>query len=187
VLWNGGVAVGGRGAFKAGFYTGNVFLFLVLYFVMFLPANLAAIRRRAPRFARPLFWSFWPRLRLVPDHVPRGSPVQQVRGLPPQRDAERRGLQRLLEDGLLPLAAGGLAALYVTRLRRPSLYLVYPLALATLLPLRLIEHRYGLPAFVMLLVCREDDPPAVEYAGVALGALLSGAAVYVLARGLWLL
>ena len=85
------------------------------------------------------------------------------------------------------LAAGGLAALYVTRLRRPSLYLVYPLALATLLPLRLIEHRYGLPAFVMLLVCREDDPPAVEYAGVALGALLSGAAVYVLARGLWLL
>src|SRR6185369_5386284 len=58
---------------------------------------------------------------------------------------------------------------------------------ATLLPLRLIEHRYGLPAFVMLLVCREDDPPAVEYAGVALGALLSGAAVYVLARGLWLL
>ena len=84
-------------------------------------------------------------------------------------------------------AAGGLAALYVTRLRRPALYLIYPLALATLLPLRLIEHRYGLAAFVLLLVCREDDPPWVEAAGVGLSMLLSAVLLYGLARGLWML
>ena len=56
VLWNGGVAVGGRGAFKAGLHTGNVFLFLALYFVLFLPGNAAAIRRRARQLARPFFW-----------------------------------------------------------------------------------------------------------------------------------
>lgn len=188
VLWNGGVAVGGRGAFKAGFYTGNVFLFLVLYFVMFLPANLAAIRRRAARFARPLFWVLLAAAYVVflatfrVDH-----PFNKFEGFLRNEMLSVVVSSVYWKTVFFLFAAGGLAALYVTRLRRPSLYLVYPLALATLLPLRLIEHRYGLPAFVMLLVCREDDPPAVEYAGVALGALLSAAAVYVLARGLWLL
>jgi hypothetical protein len=84
-------------------------------------------------------------------------------------------------------ASGGLASLYVTRLRRPALYLIYPLALATLLPLRLIEHRYGLAAFVLLLVCREDDLPRVEAAAVGLSMLLSGVLLYGLARGLWML
>ena len=85
------------------------------------------------------------------------------------------------------VAAAGLVSLYVTRLRRPSLYLVYPLALATLLPLRLIEHRYGLAAYVLLLVCREDDPAPVEHAAAAWSMLLSAAVVYVLATGRWLL
>ena len=84
-------------------------------------------------------------------------------------------------------AAAGLVSLYLTRLRRPSLYLIYVLALATMLPLRLIEHRYGLPAFVMLLVCREDDSPLVEAAGVGLSILLSAVLLYGVARGLWLL
>ena len=84
-------------------------------------------------------------------------------------------------------AAGGLIAIYLTRLRRPSLYLVYPLALATLLPLRLIEHRYGLAAFVLLLVCREDDPAPVEYAGAAWAIVLSSLVIYIIARGFWML
>ena len=152
------------------------------------PDALAAIRRRAQRLAQPLFWVllaaayalFLATFRV--DH-----PFNKFEGFLRNEMLSAVVSSVYWKTVFFLFAAGGLAALYATRLRRPSLYLVYPLALATLLPLRLIEHRYGLPAFVMLLVCREDDPPAVEYAGVALGALLSGAAVYVLARGLWLL
>jgi alpha-1,2-glucosyltransferase len=188
VLWNGGVAVGGRGAFKAGFHTGNVFLFLALYFVLFLPANAAAIRRRARQLARPFFWVLFATAYAVflatfrVDHA-----FNRFEGFLRNEMLSVVASSVYWRTVFFLFAAGGLASLYVTRLRRPSLYLVYPLALATLLPLRLIEHRYGLAAFVLLLVCREDDPAPVEYAGVAVLALLSGAVLYVLARGLWML
>ena len=188
IVWNGGVAVGGRGAFKAGFHTGNVFLFLALYCVLFVPANVAAIRRRAGQFARPLFWAALAATYVVflatfrVDH-----PFNRFEGFLRNEMLSAVVSNSYWKTVFFLVAAGGLASLYATRLRRPSLYLIYPLALATLLPLRLIEHRYGLPAFVMLLVCREDEAPAVEYAGVALGALLSGVVIVVLARGLWLL
>jgi alpha-1,2-glucosyltransferase len=188
VLWNGGVAVGGRGAFAAGFHTGNVFLFLALYFVLFLPANLAALHRRAGELARPRFWIlmiaayavFLATFRV--DH-----PFNKFEGFLRNEMLSVVASSFNWKTVFFLFVAGGLASLYATRLRRASLYLIYPLALATLLPLRLIEHRYGLAAFVLLLVCREDDPAPVEYAGVALGALLSTVVVYVLARSLWML
>jgi hypothetical protein len=40
---------------------------------------------------------------------------------------------------------------------------------------------------VLLLVFREDDPPPVEAAGVALSMILAGVVVYVLAQGRWML
>jgi hypothetical protein len=187
-LWNGGVAVGGRGAFKAGFHTGNVFLFLALYLVLFLPANVAALRRRAGQLARPLFRVLMAAAYVLflatfrVDH-----PFNKFEGFLRNEMLSAVASSLLWKHVFFAFVAGGLASLYVTRLRRPSLYLVYPLALATLLPLRLIEHRYGLAAFVLLLVCREDDPEPVEYAGVALGALLCGLVVSILARGLWML
>jgi alpha-1,2-glucosyltransferase len=188
VVWNGGVAVGGRGAFKAGFHTGNVFLFLALYSVLFLPANLAAIRRRAGQLARPLFWAvlaaayalFLATFRV--DH-----PFNKFEGFLRNEMLSAVATSPLWKHVFFLFVAFGLASLYATRLRRASLYLVYPLALATLLPLRLIEHRYGLAAFVLLLACREDDPEAVEYAGVGLAAFLSGLVIHGLARGLWML
>jgi hypothetical protein len=182
------VAVGGRGAFAAGFHTGNLFLFLALYFVLFMPASVAALRRRARRLADPRLWAllllayvvFLTTFRV--DH-----PFNKFEGFLRNEMLGTVASSLLYKHVFFAFAAGGLTALCLTRLRRPSLYAVYPLALATLLPLRLIEHRYGLPAFVLLLVCREDDPAPVEYGGVALLALLSGVVLYILARGLWML
>jgi alpha-1,2-glucosyltransferase len=188
VLWNGGVAVGGRGAFAAGLHTGNVFLFLALYLVLFLPANLFALRRRRERLAHPLFWAllvgvyvlFLATFRV--DH-----PFNKFEGFLRNEMLSVVASSLLAKHAFFAFAAGGLASLYVTRLRRPSLYLIYLLALAILLPLRLIEHRYGLAAYVLLLVCREDDPPAVEAAGALLSMLLSAVLLYGLAQGRWML
>jgi alpha-1,2-glucosyltransferase len=188
VVWNGGIAVGGRGAFAAGLHTGNVFLFLALYFVLFLPANLFALRRRWERLGDKLLWALVLGVYLVflgtfrVDH-----PFNKFEGFLRNEMLSAVATNLALKHVFFVFAAGGLASLYVTRLRRPALYLVYPLALATLLPLRLIEHRYGLAAFVLLLVCREDDPPRVEAAGVGLSMLLAGVLLYGLARGLWML
>jgi len=188
VLWNGGVAVGGRGAFAAGVHTGNVFLFLALYCVLFLPANLFALRARSARLRDAALWVLLGAAYVVflatfrVDH-----PFNKFEGFLRNEMLDAVASSPVWKHVFFVLAAGGLASLYVTRLRRPALYLIYPLALATLLPLRLIEHRYGLAAFVMLLVCREDDPPRVEWAGVGLSILLSGVLLYGLARGLWML
>lgn len=46
---NGGVALGDRRAHQAGFHTGNVFFLLFLFFVLFLPRNLALLWRRRER------------------------------------------------------------------------------------------------------------------------------------------
>ena len=183
VLWNGGVAVGGRGAFA-----GNVFLFLALYFVLFLPANVFALHRRRERLADKwlsalvlgAYLLFLATFRV--DH-----PFNKFEGFLRNEMLDAVASSLVFKHVFFVFAAGGLAALYVTRLRRPALYLIYPLALATLLPLRLIEHRYGLAAFVLLLVCREDDPPWVEAAGVGLSMVLSAVLLYGLARGLWML
>ncbi len=188
ILWNGGVAVGGRGAFAAGFHTGNVFLFLALYFVLCLPANLAALHRRAGELARPRSWIlmiaayavFLATFRV--DH-----PFNKFEGFLRNEMLSAVATSPLWKHAFFAVAAGGLLSLYETRLRRSSLYLIYLLALATLLPLRLIEHRYGLPAFVLLLVCREDDPAPVEYAGVAWAIVLSSLVIYIIARGFWML
>jgi alpha-1,2-glucosyltransferase len=188
VLWNGGVAVGGRGAFAAGFHTGNVFLFLALYFVLFLPANLFALRKRRERLADKLLWALVAGAYLVflatfrVDH-----PFNKFEGFLRNEMLSAVASSLVWKHVFFLVAAGGLASLYVTRLRRPALYLVYPLALATMLPLRLIEHRYGLAAYVLLLVCREDDPPRVEDAAVGLSMVLSAVLLYGLARGLWML
>ena len=188
VVWNDGVAVGGRGAFAAGLHTGNLFLFLALYFVMFLPANLEALWRRAGRLkgwaigslVLGAYLAF--RISFRVDH-----PFNKFEGFLRNEMLSAVATSLLWKHAFFLVAAAGLVSLYVTRLRRPSLYLVYPLALATMLPLRLIEHRYGLAAYVLLLVCREDDPAPVEYAAAAWSMLLSAAVVYVLATGRWLL
>lgn len=188
LLWNRGVAVGGRGAFAAGLHTGNLFLFLALYFLVFLPANLAAIRKRAAFLKRPLAWAivlgacllFLATFRV--DH-----PFNRFEGFLRNELLSAVATSVAWKHGFFAVAAGGLVALYVVRLRRPSLYLLYPLALATLLPLRLIEHRYGLPALVLILLCREDDPAPVEYAGALWSILLSATVVWVVASGRWML
>jgi alpha-1,2-glucosyltransferase len=188
VAWNRGVAVGGRGAFAAGVHTGNLFLFLALYFVMFLPANLWAVHRRARLFKKALPWFLVAAASVVylatfrVDH-----PFNKFEGFLRNEMLSAVATSALWKLGFFAVAAGGLLSLYATRLRRPWLSLVYPLALATLLPLRLIEHRYGLAAFVALLVVREDDPPVVEAAGVAVAVLLSGVLIHGLAQGRWLL
>jgi alpha-1,2-glucosyltransferase len=188
VLWNGGVAVGGKGAFAAGLHTGNVYLFLALYFVLCLPANLFNLHKRRERLADKWLWvlvavsyaAFLFTFRV--DH-----PFNKFEGFLRNEMLSVVANDPIAKHVFFLVAAAGLVSLYVTRLRRPALYLIYPLALATLLPLRLIEHRYGLAAFVMLLACREDDPPWVEAAGVALSTLFSAVLLYGLAGGRWLL
>ena len=188
VLWNGGVAVGGKGAFAAGLHSGNVYLFLALYFVLFLPANLYALNKRKEHLADKMLWALIGTAYLLflftfrVDH-----PFNKFEGFLRNEMLSAVATNVALKHVFFAFAAGGLASLYVTRLRRRSLYLIYPLALATLLPLRLIEHRYGLAAFVLLLVCREDDPPWVEAAGVGLSMLLAAVLLYGLAAGRWML
>lgn len=188
LLWNRGVAVGGRGAFAAGVHSGNVFLFLALYFVLFLPANLAILHRHRQRLADPFlgallllaYGAYMASFRL--DH-----PFNRIDGF------LRNDLLSLVTSSVFArgafflLAAGGLASLRFTRLRRPSLYALYPLVLASLVPLRMVEHRYGLAGFVLILLCRRDESPGTEALGVAHVLLLSAVLLHGLTTGLWMM
>jgi alpha-1,2-glucosyltransferase len=188
VLWNGGVAVGGRGAFAAAPRTGNVFLFLALYFVLFLPLNLATVRRRQERLADPAlallliaaYVAFLATFRV--DH-----PFNRFEGYLRNEMLSVVASSVFAQGAFFALAAGGIVSLYLAPLRRYSLYALYPLVLLSLLPLRLIEHRYGLAGLVLLLAARREESPFAEAAQVAFSMLLSAVVLYGLTQGRFML
>ena len=66
-------------------------------------------------------------------------------------------------------------------------WLVYPATVAFLLPSWLIEQRYYLIPFALLLADREPLDPRVEWIQVGFSAVLSAAAFVVVERGTWML
>jgi len=86
----------------------------------------------------------------------------------------------------LPIAWAVLGLL-VTPLRRPVDYWLYPFWVLVLLPVWLVEQRYYLPGFALLLLFRVPASPGIERGLLAWQVLLSGLFLWLLCwRGLFL-
>jgi hypothetical protein len=167
-------------------HPGNLFFLLFLFFLLYLPGNLYRLWHERRRLGAPLLAGLIVAAGVVflasfpPDH-----PFNKVPGF-----VHNELLAAVRADPIvrllffIPLAAG-IATLFVTRLVRPAAYAIYPLALVGLLPLRFVEHRYSIPALVLFLLLREDEPRPIELCGLALSIILSTLALQVIARGQW--
>jgi len=181
---DGSVVLKERGAHRLGLYTDNVFFALGSFAVVFLPSALFRLFEGRRRLADwrvlatlalgyPAFlWTFRGD---HPYHQFDGFLRNDLLGLIASSPAVRHALY-------VPIAIG-LATLLVTRLRRPQHYAVYPFALALLLPAWLVETRYYIVPFVLLMLFRDDEHPAVEAAAPIYSALLSAGVLYGITTG----
>ncbi len=180
----GAVVLKERGAHRLGLHTDNVFFALGALALVFLPSALSRLFQQRRRLAE------WPILAVLALGYPaflwtfRGDhPYNQFDGFL-RNDllgivAASPGLKHAL---YVPIAIG-LATLLVTKLRRRQYYAIYPLALALLVPARLIETRYYIVPFVLLMLFRDDEPQAVESVAPIYSALLSAGVLYGITTG----
>ena len=178
-ILNRGLAFGDHAAHPTfSFHSGNVFFFLFLLFVLFLPLNLrnwpaiVQLARRRPLVVLAsggLFMIlFWTTFRA--DH-----PYNLI------------GLSFFLRNWLLDLftssvplrAVFGACGLYaalslaVTPLYRKAYYLIYPLTILHLSASWLIEPRYDLIPFVLFLAARKKQDWATESFTLAFFVILA--------------
>ena len=188
VLVNGGVALHDRSAHRPGLHVGNVFLCLFLFFFLFLPANVSWLWKGRMRLAeRPLGAILGAAALLLFFGYSAYHPYNHFQGFLHNDLVTAVDASPSARVAFFVPVAAALAALYVGRLSRAPFYALYPVALLTLLPDGLIEHRYYLVPYALFLLFREDLPLVVEWAGVALSLVAADGLVYGLSRGLFAL
>jgi alpha-1,2-glucosyltransferase len=184
LILNGSVVLGERKAHRLGIYTANVFFALFCYAIVFLPSVAARLWRSRRRLLDPrLLGLVALGLVLYLTTFDGGHPYNQFEGF--LRNDLLKAMDRQLWVRLafyLPVALA-LAALALTRLQGPARTALYPFALLLLLPSWLVEPRYYIIPFVLLLLFREDEKPWVEALSVPWSALLSAFVLYGIASG----
>jgi len=167
--WNGGVAIGDKSSNPAfSVHLGNIYFFLALYGVFFLPRIVGRLREialfirdhrytgaaLAPLFALYLlgFKNDHPNNNVAPEFYLRNRILMSIAASP---------LIKIV--AFLPM---GLAALdlLATSVRRREIWLVLLFTALALVPPSLVEQRYYIIPFALLLLLRGDERPNVETA-----------------------
>lgn len=183
-VWlNGGVSIGDRERQQVGFYLGNIYFFLVLIGVLFLPVTLAAVgkinkiifRKRvifgilAGLVVAGLFWFFPPQIHEY------NLKLKFLRNI-------------ILSFGygqyVLAYAAAifwGCLSLSLLEFEKKA-FLLIPFTVAALVPSLLVEQRYMIVPVVLMLLLRKEKSLKVEYGLVAYFFMLSAGLVYMLLK-----
>jgi len=195
VYWHGGIALGGAGeAWGEGvrmhrvgrLYPTQVYLLLFTVFFLFVPLhirNLPDIMRMFRR--RPVIcllvgvmslafylWTFWA------DH-PWNNNVSYLRN---------QIVQWLREDlwfrvaAFIPMA-WALCSLCVTPLQRRSFYWLYPITVATLLPVSLVEPRYFMVPVALFMLAKKRGSAPLDLWSIAVYAPATGLLYYRISQG----
>ncbi len=183
-LANHGVAIGDARAHHPGLSFGNVFFLLMLFFVLFLPRNIASLAASGERLADRGFLAVLAAVyglflaTFGVDHA-----YNKFAGFLRNDLLVTLDERDVLRVAAFAIVAGGAAVLYVDRLARPSYHLLYVFAVLSLLPIRLIDQRYDFAPLALFLLFRRDDSVVVEAASIGFSLVLCGLLVDGLARG----
>ncbi len=184
VVWNGGVALGDKAMHPTfSFHLGNVYFCLFLHFFLFLPLHLSNLGNipafmRERKWVLPLlgafFMLYWTMFRI--DHPYNYAPYVSVflRSRALQFFTSRPEFRPLF---FIPVALAAMS-LCVTRLKRPSFYLVYPFTALSLLPIWLIEQRYYMLPFSLFILFKEKSSARTDYATLTYYVLISAVLFY---------
>jgi alpha-1,2-glucosyltransferase len=184
VIVHGGIALGDAAAHRPGLHLGNLCLALLLLVLVFLPDSVAVLWQERARLRRPALLAAmaaaatvsWLGLRL--EHAYNRFPGFLHNDL--LAAVEQHAGVRAAVAAAVALAV---AVVWCGRLARPSYHSLYPVAALSLLPAKLVEHRYALPALVLYLLFRKDRPVAVEAATLGFEIAVSALVLVGLQRG----
>ncbi len=177
VVNHGGIALGDQGAHPfPSFHLGNAYFCLLAACCLFLPLHIANLPRIAALLRKrtwllallPLGYAFY-MLTFVNDH-----PNNQLDYFLRNKILMFSTSSLLWKSVFFVPTAFATLSLAVTRLKRPSHYLLYPVTVLALIPSWLIEQRYFLVPFALFLAFRERRHWIVEWAHVVLYTGLTG-------------
>lgn len=184
----GNIAMGDQSRHEPGLYIGNLVFCLFLNLILFLPFNISAFvrnnRNQISKFTLivvflvcALFISY---SRLTHDFnvirkFLRNDFLMFVYG------------NHLIKLMYIGLASISLFALFKTKLKSYSYYLIYLFCIIALIPAHLIEHRYSIPFLILYLAFREDEEPFVENLTASLLFMFSLVILYGVTKDYWFL
>jgi alpha-1,2-glucosyltransferase len=187
LLYNGGMAIGDTGAHPfPAVHLGNMYFLLLLSFFLFFPliiARYASIGRliSRSRFTIPLLVAFFALMMLtfISDH-PYNQGLQSAFFRNRMLAYMMLNVWHLAAAGILMMIA--LLWMIATPLIRREYSLLYPLTILYLLPSWLIEQRYYLIPFVLFLLFRRSERPAVEWMQAAFSMVFTVVLFYTVAQ-----
>ncbi len=159
---NGGIAIGDKYMHPpAGFHLGNVYFCLFLHFFLFLPLHLSNTRKiLLSAKSRPstltvlplLFLLYWFTFNVDHPYNYGALTTHFLRNKILLFFTSDLSLRALF---FIPVSFT-VMSLMVTRLRRPSFYLLYPFTVLSLVPCWLIEQRYYMLPFSLFILFKEE-------------------------------
>ncbi|MDD4319099.1 MAG: hypothetical protein PHW10_02125 [Candidatus Peribacteraceae bacterium] len=186
VVWNGGIAIGDKGAHPfPNLHLGNVYFLLFLLFFFFLPLHLfrmkeAAARLRTSRMLMPLLVVAFVvyMFTFVNTH---GYNQDLYSVFLRNRILVYFNLSLLLKTAFFLPVGFALLSLAASPRKRTEFLLLLPLTVLYLLPSWLIEQRYYFVPFVFFLLFRAGLSRRQEWAQAAYSVLFTGVIYYIVA------
>lgn len=196
VIINGGIAIGDAKSHRVGMSVGNLYFYMVCFFLIFLPLIIyrsksywtqskecttlrIGINNREYKLPIAFIWLvavfFIAYMLLFKVVHPYNLIPGFVHNLIPQYFSSNIWLKA---TWIIPIFATVMGAL-VFKLTRPSAYILYPFFIALLLLHPMIEHRYYIPVMTLWLVFLSHQGKKMEWLLLGYFALLSATLVWV--------
>lgn len=173
-VWlNGSIAVGDKGSHQAGFYLGNIYFFLAIVGVLFLPVLVSKINKKSFQSKSFLFFGIGIGLLLALSFL-FFPPVLHGYNFD-TRFLRNIILTSIYQKYIWAYAIAiflGYLSLYMMKLEKHA-YIFYPFVFLYLLPSWLIEQRYAIVPLALLLLFRKEEKNHNEWILVYYFILLS--------------
>jgi alpha-1,2-glucosyltransferase len=173
---NGGVAVGDRTNQQMGFFLGNIYFVLFLFFALFFPVHIANAKK-IWAFVRTRSILSFAIVSLIGVSFVLVSRELHVYNIDPY--FLRNDFIKFVYASPLALVAYYIAitisvfSLIVTKLAINNAWIMYPATFVFLVPSHLIEQRYYIVPFVLFMLLREKISKKGEYAIIIFNAVVS--------------
>ena len=166
VFFNKGIAMGDKAAHEAGFYLGNVYFFLVLSGILFIPIFITSIRKLAiSKIKSILIFGVVPGALIASSFIV-FPPAIHPYNLNNLKVAFLRNIiLRSAYHQYIWLYAVAIFVGYMTfflmKFEKKN-YLIFPFSFLALVPSLLVEQRYAIIPFVFLLLLRKESDAKTE-------------------------
>ncbi len=183
VWFNNGVSIGDRERQQVGLYMGNIYFFLVLAGILFLPVTVSSIRK----IDLAIF-----KKRILPGLIIGAAVAGWFLFFPPLVHESNINI-KFLRNIILSFAYHryiwlyalaiffGCLTFFMMEFKKRS-FLLIPFSIACLVPSLLVEQRYMIVPMVFILLFRKEMSPRTEYVNAFYFLLISFGLVYMLLK-----